>query len=78
VLLVHICSRPHCPHRRVPIANDPRLPAHKPRTPGVPTDLYHAYPAIKAFHARIAALPEVSDFYSHVTEGNRTTYKGLP
>jgi hypothetical protein len=27
---------------------------------GVPKDLYAAYPAVRAFHKKIASLPEVS------------------
>ncbi len=29
---------------------------------GVPSDLYAAYPAVRAFHQRIASLPEVRFF----------------
>uniref|UniRef100_A0A7S3VSV3 Glutathione S-transferase n=1 Tax=Dunaliella tertiolecta TaxID=3047 RepID=A0A7S3VSV3_DUNTE len=45
---------------------------------GVPSDLYASYPAVRAFHARIASLPEVAEAYKDVTEGPRATYKALP
>jgi hypothetical protein len=45
---------------------------------GVPTDLLNAWPTLKAFHNRVAELPAIAQYYAHITEGPRLSYKPLP
>ncbi|KAJ9512917.1 hypothetical protein QJQ45_029067 [Haematococcus lacustris] len=40
-----------------------------PRAAGVPRDLYRPFPAITAFHTRMASVPQIRDMYQGVTEG---------
>ena len=44
----------------------------------MPTTLANDHPALKAHHARIAALEPVRKRYEGVTEGARLTFKQLP
>lgn len=66
-------TQPHHHHHQSPLCLPLPLPL-----PGVPKDLYASYPKIKAYHARISALPEIAAFYKDVSEGTRVTYKALP
>ncbi|KAL6754466.1 glutathione S-transferase [Haematococcus lacustris] len=42
---------------------------------GVPRDLYRPFPAITAFHTRMASVPQIRDMYQGVTEGLRMAFK---
>ncbi|KAL6754467.1 glutathione S-transferase [Haematococcus lacustris] len=42
---------------------------------GVPRDLYQPFPAITAFHTRMASVPQIRDMYQGVTEGLRMAFK---
>ncbi|KAL6754469.1 glutathione S-transferase [Haematococcus lacustris] len=42
---------------------------------GVPRDLYRPFPAITAFHTRMASVPQIRDMYQGVTEGVRMAFK---
>jgi len=43
---------------------------------GVPTTLLDDFPDIKAFHNRIAAIPQIAKMYENAT-GDRVSYKPL-
>eukprot|EP00955_Chlamydomonas_euryale_P063927 358814-Chlamydomonas_euryale.AAC.7 len=45
---------------------------------GVPANTMDAYPELKAFHARFAALPAIAKMYEAVEPGPKMAYKQLP
>ncbi|KAJ9512044.1 hypothetical protein QJQ45_004604 [Haematococcus lacustris] len=51
------------------------LTALVPLAAGVPRDLYQPFPAITAFHTRMASVPQIRDMYQGVTDGLRMTFK---